>query len=215
MDCSMTGFPVPHYLPLCTNSCWLNQWCYLTISSSAPPFSSAFNLSQHEDLFQWVGSSVGQSSRASASALVLPMNIQSWFPLGLTGLISLLSKGLSRVFSSTSVMKHQFFSAQPSLWSNSHLYMITGKTIALTIRIIVGKVMCLLFNMLSRFVITFLPRSKRLNFMAAVTICSDFGAQENSLSLLPFSPHLFAQLMGPDAVILVLICSHNFTKFTY
>ena len=70
---------------------------------------------------------VDQSIQASASASVLPMNIQGWFPLGLTGLISLLSKKLSRVFSSTTVWKHQFFGAQSSLWSNSHSYMTTGK----------------------------------------------------------------------------------------
>ena len=63
-----------------------------------------------------------QSAGVSASASVLPMNIQNWFPLGLTGLISLLSKGLSRVFSSTTVQKHKFFSVQPSLWSNSHIH---------------------------------------------------------------------------------------------
>ena len=63
----------------------------------------------------------GQSIRTSASASILSMNIQGWFPLGLTGLISLLSKGLWRVFSSTTIQKHQFFSAQPSLWSNSHI----------------------------------------------------------------------------------------------
>ena len=63
-----------------------------------------------------------QSIRASSSASVLPINIQDWFPLGLTGLISLLSKGLSRVFSCTTVQKHQFFSAQLSLWSNSHIH---------------------------------------------------------------------------------------------
>ena len=75
----------------------------------------------------------------------------------------------------------------------SHLYMTTGKTIALSRRTFVGKVMSLLFNMLSRLVIAFLPRSKHLNFMAAVTICSDFGAQENkSISLFPLFPHLFA-----------------------
>ena len=64
----------------------------------------------------------GQNIGASASALVLPMNIHGWFPLGLTGLISLQSKGLSRVFSSITVQKHQFFSTQPSLWSNSHIH---------------------------------------------------------------------------------------------
>ena len=75
----------------------------------------------------------GQSIGASASASVLPMNSDGLFPLGLTGLISLLSMGLSRVFFSTTIQKHQFFGAQHSLWINSHLYMTTGKTIALTI----------------------------------------------------------------------------------
>ena len=105
----------------------------------------------------------GQTIEPSASASVLPMNIQGWFPLGLTGLVSLQSKGLSRVFSSTTIWKHQFFSAQPSLWSNSHICTwLLKKTIALTLWNFVGKVMSLLFNMLSRFVITFLPRRKCL-----------------------------------------------------
>ena len=90
------------------------------------------------------------------------MNIQGWVPLGFTGLISLLSKGLSRILSSTTVWKCQLLGAQPSLWSNSYPYMTTGKTIALTTRTFVGKVMSLLYNMLSRFVIAFLPRSKCL-----------------------------------------------------
>ena len=99
-----------------------------------------------------------------ASASVLPMNIQGWFPSGLTGLISLLFKGLSRVFSTTTIWRHQFFGAQPSLWSNSHIhpYMTTGYIIVLTTRVFVGKVMSLLFNTLSRFVKVFLPRSKHL-----------------------------------------------------
>ena len=104
--------------------------------------------------------SSGQSVRASASAPVLLVNIQGRFPLGFIGLISFQSKGLSRVFSSTTVRKHRFFSVQPSLWSNSH--MTTGKTIALTIWTFVRKVMSLLFNTLSRFVTAFLPRSKCL-----------------------------------------------------
>ena len=80
--------------------------------------------------------SCGQSIGALTLASVFPMNIQGWFPLGLTGLISLLSKGLSRVFTSTIIWKHPFFWAQSSLWSNSHIhtYMTTGKTIALTIQ---------------------------------------------------------------------------------
>ena len=89
--------------------------------------------------------------------------ILSWFPLGLTDLISLLAKGFSRVFSSTTIQKHQFFRAQPFFmvqFSNS--YMTIGKTIALTIWTFVGKVMSLLFNTLSGFVIAFLPRSKCL-----------------------------------------------------
>ena len=88
------------------------------------------------------------------------------FPLVLMGLISLQSNGLSRVFSNTTVQKHQFFSAQISLWSNSHIHTWLleklWKNIALTVPIFVGKVMSLLFNMLSRFVIAFLPRSKYL-----------------------------------------------------
>ena len=96
----------------------------------------------------------------STAAEVLPVRIQGWFPLGLTGLISLQTKGLSRVFSSTTIRKHQFFGAQPSLPSNSHIhsYMTTGKTTALTTQNFVSKVMYLLFNMLSRSVIAFLPR---------------------------------------------------------
>ena len=109
----------------------------------------------------------GQSIEASPSVSVPPMNIQGLFPSGLTGLISLLSKGLSRVFSSTTVGRHQFFGAQPFLWSDSHIhllhpYMTTGKTIALNIWAFVGKVISLLFNMLSRFVLAFLSKSKNL-----------------------------------------------------
>ena len=125
----------------------------------------------------------GQMTGVSASASVLPMNVQDRFPLGWTDCfswLSKLSKGLSRVFSNTTVQKYQFFGAQPSLWSGSHLYMTTGKAIDMTIQTFVGKVMSLLFNVLFRLVIPFLPRSKHL-FMAAVTVCSDFGVQENKI----------------------------------
>ena len=133
----------------------------------------------------------GQNIGVSASASV-PMNIQDWFTLGWTGWISSQSKGLSRIFFNTTAEKYQLFGAQLSLWSNSqHPYMTTGKTIALTRWTFVGKVMSLPFNMLSRLVTAFLPRSKSLNFMAAVTICSDFGAQNNKVSHSLF-PHLFA-----------------------
>ena len=93
----------------------------------------------------------GHCIGASASAPVLLMNIQNLFPLGLTGLISLLSKGLSRILSSTTIQKHQFFDSQPSSWS-----MTTGKIIALTRQLFASNVMSLLFNMLSRFVIALL-----------------------------------------------------------
>ena len=136
----------------------------------------------------------GQSIGAEASASVLPINIQGSFPLGLTDLISLQSKGLSGVFSNTTVQKHQFFGTQLPLWSQfSHPCMPTGKTIALTRPMFVGKVMSLLLNMLSRLKLSFSSKEQAsFNFMAAVTICSDFGAQENSLSLFPCLPQLFA-----------------------
>ena len=108
-----------------------------------------------------VFASGGQSIGASASVPVLPMNIQGWFPLGLTALISLLSRGLSRVFSSTTVWKHKFFSAQLSSWSNSHI--CTQKNHSFDYRDLCWQVMSLLFNSLSRFVIAFLPRSMVLH----------------------------------------------------
>ena len=140
-------------------------WCHSAISSSVVPFfscpqslpaSESFPMSQ---LFAWGGQSTG----ASALASFLPKKSQSWSPSEWTGWISLQSMGLSRVFSNTTVQKHQFFGAQPSSQSNSHPYMTTGKTVALTRRTFVGKVMSLLLNILSRLVITFLPRSKHLS----------------------------------------------------
>ena len=107
---------------VCSNSCPLSQWCHLTISSSATPFSFclwSFPASGSFPMNQLFISG-GQNIGASASAPILPMNIQDWFPLGLTGLI-LLSKGLSRVFSSATIWKHLLIGAQPSLWSNSHI----------------------------------------------------------------------------------------------
>ena len=101
----------------------------------------------------WLFASGGQSSGVSALASVLPMNIQDWFPLGFTGWISLQSKGLSRVFSNTTIQKHQFFGAF-FMVQLSHLYMTTGKTVALTIWTFLSKVIALLFNTLSTFVTT-------------------------------------------------------------
>ena len=113
--------PTPGVYP---NSCPLSWWCHLTISSSVVPFSTcpqsfpAWGSFQMSQLFE----SGGQSIRVSASTSVLPMNIQDWFPLGMTGLISLQSKGLSRVFSNTTVQKHHFLGALPSSQSNSHIH---------------------------------------------------------------------------------------------
>ena len=100
------------------------MWCHPGILSSVACFSSclqSFPVSRSFPM-SWLLSSGGQSIGASTSASALSMNIQGWFPLGLTGFISLWSKGFSRVFSSTTVQKHQFFNAQPSLWSNSHIH---------------------------------------------------------------------------------------------
>ena len=138
--------PCPSPTPgVYSNSCPSSWWCHPTISSSVFPFSScpqslpasgSFPVSQ---LFKWGSQSIG----VSASASVLPMNTQDWSPLGWTGWISLHSKGLSRIFSNTTVQKHQFFSAQLSSQSNSsHPYMTTGKIIALSRRTFVDKVTC-------------------------------------------------------------------------
>ena len=147
--------PCPPLSPwVCSNSGPLSQWCHPTISSSVSPFfscpqsfpaSGSFPMSR---LFTSGGHTIG------ASASVLPMNIQGWFPLGLTGLISLQSKGLSRIFSNTTVQKHEFFSIPPSFMGQlSHPYLTTGKTIALTRWTFVSKVTSLLFKTLSKFVI--------------------------------------------------------------
>ena len=110
--------PCPSPTPgVYSSSCPLSQWCHPTISSPVIPFSSHLQSFPASGSFQMnqLFTAGGQSIGASASTSVLPMNIQDWFPLGLTGRISLQSKGLSRVFSNTTVQKHQFFSAQLSL----------------------------------------------------------------------------------------------------
>ena len=113
--------PCPSPTPkVYSNSCPLSRWCHPTISSSVDPFSSrlhSFPASRSFQMSQFFPSG-GQSNGVSASALVFPMNIQAWWP----GWISLLSKGHSRVFSNTTVQKHQFFGAQPSSQSNSHIH---------------------------------------------------------------------------------------------
>ena len=143
----------------------IDTWCHPTISSSVVPFSSCPQSFPAPRSFQMscLFTSSGQSIGASASASVFPMNIQGWYPLGWTGWISLKSQGTRKSLlqyhsSKTSILWHSaFFIVQLS-----HPHMTTGKTIALTAQTFVGKVMSLPFNMLSRLVIAFLPRSKSL-----------------------------------------------------
>ena len=157
--------PCPSLSPgVCSNSCSLSQWYYSNISSSVSPFSSCPQSFPASGSFPMnrLFTSVGLNIVASASVSVLPMNIQGWRPLGLTDLISFLSKGLSSL--------HQNHSSKASiLWSSaffmvqlSHPYMTTRKTIVLTIRTFVGKVISLLYKTFSGFVIAFLLMRKQL-----------------------------------------------------
>ena len=145
----LTRLPCPSLSSgVCSNSC---QWCHPTISSSLVPFSSCLQSSPASRSFplNQLFTSGGQSIGASASASVLQMNIQDRYPSGWTGWISLQSKGFSRVFSNIRVQKHWVFGASFPMVQLSHPYMTTGKTIALTRQTFIGKVMSLLFNMLS------------------------------------------------------------------
>ena len=129
-DCSMPGFPVLHYLPEFAQT--HVRWVGDAIQSSHPllfPSPPAFNLSQHQGLFQWVSSShqVATVLRVSASASIIPMNIQGWFPLGWTGLISLLSKGLSRLLQHHSLKASILQCSLFFMVQLSHPYVTTGK----------------------------------------------------------------------------------------
>ena len=191
--------PCPSPSPwVCSNSCPLSWWCHPTISFSVISFSSCLQSFPAWGSFpmSWLFASGVQSIRASVS--VGPMNIQGLFPLGLTGLISLLYKTLSRVFSNTTVRKDQLIFQCFFMVQLSHLYMTTGKTIALTIRTFVGKVMSL-----SMFVIAFLPRSKCLLI--------SWGQSPSAVILDPkkiksviastFPPFICHEVMGPYAMI--------------
>ena len=150
MDCSTPGLPVRHQLPVYSNSCSLSRWCHPAISSPVVAFSSCLQSFPASGSFQMsqLFASGGQSIGGSASASVLPMNIQDWFLLGWTGWISLQTKGLilksllQHHSSKTSICQHSaFFIVQLTS------YLTTGKTTALTRRTFVGKVMSLLLNM--------------------------------------------------------------------
>ena len=154
--------PSPSTIPgTYSNSCPLSQWCHPTILSSLIPFSSCLHSFPESGSFQMSHffTSGGQTVGVSALALVLPVNIRDWFPLGWTGLISLSPREFSPTpqFKASILQCSAFFIIQLS-----HPYMTTGKTITLTRWTFVDKVMSLLSNMLSGLVITFLPRSKRL-----------------------------------------------------
>ena len=198
--------PCPSSTPrVYSNPYPLSQWCHPTISSSVVPFSSfpqslpasgSFPMSQ---LFAWGSQSIG----VSASTSVLPMNKQDWSPLGWTGWISLKSKGLSRVFSNTTVQKHQFFNTQLFfIVQLSHPYTTTGKTIALTRWTFVDKVMSLLSNMLSRLVIIFLLRSKCL-LISWLQSPSAVILEPRKIKSATLSPSICHEVMGPDVMILV------------
>ena len=202
MNHSTPGLPVHHHLPESTQT--HVHWVGDAIKPSHllwPPSPPAFNLSQHQGLqMSQLFSSGGQSIAVSVSTAVPPMNTQDWSPLGWTDWISLQSKGLSRVFSNTTVRKHQFFIVQLS-----HPYMTTGKTIALTRQTFVDKVMSLLLNMLSRLVKTFLPTSKRLliSWLQSISAVILEPRKIKPATVSTVSPSICHKMMGPDAMILV------------
>ena len=184
-----------------SNSCPLSRWFHPTISSSVIPFSSnlqSFPASRYVQmsLFFALG---GQSIGVSASASVLPVNIQDWFPLGWTGWISLQSN--------TTVQKHQLFGAQFFV-QLSHPYMITGKAIALTGQTFVGQVMSLLFNMLSRLMIAFLPRSKHLliSWLQSPSAVILEPPKIKSLTIFILFPSIWYEVMGSDAMTFFRVC---------
>ena len=182
MDCSLPGHPVHHQLPEFTQTHvhWVSDATQPSHPSSSP--SPAFNLSQHQSLFQWV-SSLHQVAKILEFKLQhksfqwifrISFRMDWLYFLAVQGTLKRL---LQHHSSKASILWcSAFFTVQLS-----HPYMTTGKTIALTRWTFVGKVMSLLLNKLSRLVITFLPRSKRLLISWLVTICSDFGAQENKV----------------------------------
>ena len=194
-----------HTRPLCpsltpevySDSCPLSQWCHQTISSSVV-FSSRlqfFTASGSLPVSQFFTSG-GQSIGVSASASIFPVNIQDWFPLGWTSWISLQSKGLSRVLQHLS-SKASILQCSALTVQLSHPYMTTGKTIALSRQTFVDKVMFLLLNMLSRLVMAFLPRSKRLlisGLQSPYAVTATFT--KSIVWVLPYSYFLFSFLGG-------------------
>ena len=200
--------PCPSPTPgVYSNLCPSSRWCHPAISSSVVPFSScpqslpASGSFPKSQLFAWGGQSIG----VSASTLVLPMNTQDWSPLGWTGWISLQPKGLSSLLQHHSSKASIFWCSAFFIVQLSHSYMTTGKTIALTRQTFVGKVMSLLFNMPSRLVITFLPRSKCLLISwlksPSAVILEPPKIKSDTVSTVSLS--ISHEVTGPDAMILV------------
>ena len=202
-DCVMPCSPVLQCLPESAqiHTHWVDDAIHPSHPLLPPP-PFAFSLSQHQFLSQWVSSTSG-SQGTGASASVLPVNGKGWFPLGLTGLISLQSEGLSRVFSNTTVQS--ISSSVLSLLYGSTLPFVPyyGKTIALTIQTFVGKV-TLLFNMLSRFVIAFLPRNKCLltSWLHLPSTVILEPKEIKSVTASTFPPSICHEVMASDTMIL-------------
>ena len=182
MDYSMPGFPVLHYLLELARSCPLSRWCHTRISSSVISFSSCLQSFPTSGSFLMSQLFISSGQSIGASVSVLPMNIQGWFSLGLTGVISLLSKGLSRVFSNTTVQKHQFFGTQPSLWfiSHIHTWLLEKPQLWLEGPLLPKECLCFLICYVCH---NFSSKEEAsFNFMPAGTIFSNSGAQENKVS---------------------------------
>ena len=223
MDCSMPGLPVYHQVPEFIQTQF--HWVGNAIQPShplLPPSPPTFNLSQHQGLFKMnqfftLG---GQSIGVSASASVLPMNIQDWFPLGLTGWISLLYKGLKSLLqhhsSKASILQCSAF----LIVQLSHPYMTTGKTIALTRYSWQSNVYA--FNILSRLAIAYLPKSKCLliSWLQSPSAVILESPKIKSDSVPTVSPSICHKVMGPDAMILVfwMLClklAFSLSSFTF
>ena len=214
--------PCPSPTPrVYSNSCPLSWWCHPTVSSSIVPFSSCPQPLPASGSFPMgqLFASGGQSTGVRASALVLPMNTQDWSHLGWTGWTSLQSKGLSRVFSNTTVQKHQFFDAF-FIVQISHPYMTTGKSIALTRWTFVGKATSLLFDMLSRLVTAFLPRSVLITWLQSPSAVIFEPPKIKSATVSTVYPSISHEVMGQDAMILVFWMlsfklTFSFSSFTF
>ena len=206
----------------CSSSCPLSQWCHPTISSSVIHFSSCLQSFPASGSFQMSQFFTSGGQNIEASASVLPMNIQDWFPLESTGLISLQFKGHSGFFqhhsSKASVLRcSAFFIVQLS-----HPYMTTGKTIALTRQTFVVKIMALLFNVLSRLVRAFPPRSKCLlmSWLQSPPAVILEPPKIKAVTVSIVSPFVSHELMGLNAMIVIFWMlsfksAFSFSSFTF